>query len=454
MKKLFTTCAVALGLCSGANAQMLATFEDGFDNQLELSDEWYEQSLFIVQPEIGTNDVKEGLNTSDKCFKAVNVADADWWGNFYALKLKQPVTITESNRYLKFLAYRSEQPKLFVVEASEGGDFVEIYRGKLKTDGSWQGVVVDVGSAFMNKEVQKFRIIFSANWDDPRTGWGAITYMFDDFQLSDNPLTPGLTPVTDLSDFNIGFESQEVLDKWVAKIDMQNETNSYEIVDNPFTESTVNPGGKVFRFNKSEEASWWQGPMLYLENVLELSPDYKYLHVLVNAPESALNDLGEMVVQICVKDHLGKEHTESILIYDDEVGKWMDLVTEIVGISYVQQIEVRFDLRKDEAGEYIVAPANTFYFDEVTINNDVDPRLEIVNSMNNDLLNVTGIYGGKGNIRIEGINGSNIKIYNTLGTLMNETTLSGEANIPVSNGMYIVEVESEGKRSATKVMVK
>lgn len=454
MKKLFTTCAVALGLCSGANAQMLATFEDGFDNQLELTDEWYMQELFIVQPEIGTNDAKEGLNTSDKCFKAVNVADADWWGNFYALKLKQPVTITESNRYLKFLAYRSEQPKLFVVEASEGGDFVEIYRGKLNTDAAWEGVVVDVGSKFMDKEVQKFRIIFSANWDDPRTGWGAVTYMFDDFQLSNDPLPPGETAVSDLSDFNIGFESQDVTDRWVARVDVQNATSSYEVVDNPFTESAVNSGGKVFRFNKGEDASWWQGPMLQFNQALQVSSDYQYLHVMVYVPESALDGREDVTVQLCAKDFSGKENAESFGIWDDETNEWIDLVMPITNISYIKQVEVRFDLRKDEAGEYIVAPANTFYFDEVTINNDINPRLEIVTGMNNDLLNVTGIYGGKGSIRIEGIDGSNIKIYNTLGILMNETTLSGEANIPVNNGIYIVEVESGGKRSATKVMVK
>ena len=41
------------------------------------------------------NPSKSGINTSDKCVGATNVANADWWKNFLMLDLQEPVTIDD-----------------------------------------------------------------------------------------------------------------------------------------------------------------------------------------------------------------------------------------------------------------------------------------------------------------------------------------------------------------------
>lgn len=172
-------------------SQILGTFEDKSTDQLLLSGHWITETLFKKTPNIYDNPRKDGINTSDKCFGAVNVANADWWGNFYSLNLKTPVTITNENRFLIFQAYRSIQPKSVRIgfNSREGDD--AIFEGKLSKDAQWEEIVIDLGKTRMGETLNAIFFVFSCNWDDPRTGWGEAEYYFDNFRLSATP--PPLT---------------------------------------------------------------------------------------------------------------------------------------------------------------------------------------------------------------------------------------------------------------------
>ena len=95
MKKVFTLLFLSfffVGL--SVNAQMLATFEDDEDENVNWASfpGWHE-TRFIEggAPQVGANTDKTGINKSDKCLFAVNVADADWWGNFATITFIEPV---------------------------------------------------------------------------------------------------------------------------------------------------------------------------------------------------------------------------------------------------------------------------------------------------------------------------------------------------------------------------
>jgi hypothetical protein len=90
-------------------------------------------------PQIGDNSSKSGNNTSDKCLLAINIANADWWGNFAVLGLKNPVTITQANRYLHVKVYRSIQPKNFRLGFNDREETGEVFQGT---------VLVCAGGAF------------------------------------------------------------------------------------------------------------------------------------------------------------------------------------------------------------------------------------------------------------------------------------------------------------------
>jgi hypothetical protein len=456
MKKFFTICALAVGLTHAAKAQVLATFEDFANDQLELGDKWYEKARFVVEPSVGDNSAKGGLNTSNKCFVAVNVADADWWGNFGELKLKTPVVITAQNRYLKFLAYRSIQPKDFRVGIN--GDHEEassVYQKSLSADSKWEGVVVDLGAKFMGQELKSIVFLFSCNWTTPRSGWGAATYMYDNFELSDTPLPPGVTEVTDLSDFYINFEDQSKIDKWVSAFDPINASNAYQIVDNP-VKSEINPTVKAVKFDKSADASWWQGFRTVFNGALKVSNDHKYLHAMLWVPQSALNEnTGSVDVQLCAKDFSGNENNRTEKIWDDQVDEWIDVVMEISSLSYVSELTVRFDVQQDNNGNYINSPANTYYVDEIALSSSPDARSS-VSGIKKGTVGQQAIWvSGKNDaIEVHSEIPANVKVYSLLGRLIHETSFSGSVLIPSQKGAYLVKVDSGANSKTSKVLVK
>lgn len=457
MKKLFTICVIALCACFASKAQTLATFEnDGADDILKV-DGWWMPELFVIGPSIMDNTDKSGLNTSDKCVGAVNVADADWWGNFLPLKLDSPIEITEENRYLKFLAFRSLQEKEMVVYFNTKDN--EIWRGKLTEANKWEGLTFDLID-YVGQELTHIEICVSANWSDPRTGWGVATYLFDNFEISNNPIPTGKTVYepSALADFYINFEDDAQITKWFTKIDPIIEENSFEIVDNP-VKSTVNPTDKVLKFDKSDLASWWQGIYIPFTGAMQISDEYKYLHVMVWLPEESLNE-DRVVAELCTKDFFSKENTKSYTIWDDEVGEWKDLVLEISQIEYLDEVTVRFDIRQEENDEgdlvYINSPANTFYFDEITLNDNPMPRTRIGGSGvdKTEALPEIEVLGLDNAVKVCTSKPANVKIYSMTGVLINEASIIETSSIAASNGLYLVKIESEGKEKAVKVLVK
>jgi hypothetical protein len=466
MKNIFFTLVLCLCFVPAMNAQTLAAFEDLAEDNLLLSDYgtsgdpyWYESSLFVDGglPQVGNNPAVGGNNTSAKCLLAINVADADWWGNFAVLGMKTPITITESNRYLHVKVYRSIQPKDFRIGFNGREDANIVFSGTVANDATWENIVCDLGASFMDADLEYIYIIWSTNWSDPRTGWESATYAFDDFTLSDSPLPPDVTPV-DGNGLKIGFESQSEITQWVQEFDLINADNTAEIIDNPFTTSAVNSAGKALQFNKSADASWWQGYRIVFNNVLSVGGDYpNYLHTLVYIPGSVLEDgmLG-VDVQLCAKDHTGKENTALFTVWDDEVDEWIDLVMEINQIEYLKEVTVRYDLRKNENDEYINSPANTFYLDEIVFDKDENPRTEINTGINKPAAQPLAKVTATGEaIQIYTSKNAGIQVYNVVGQLIESAYTSGNRSIPVNKGLYIVKVASEnGEKQITKLLVK
>lgn len=168
------------------SGQVLATFEDNNTDKLTLSDHWFTSELFISPPGIYNNPDKSGINTSNKCFGAVNAPNADWWGNFYSLNLATPIVIGENNRYLSFMVYRSIQPKEMRIGFNGREDSDEIFYGKAAHDAKWEKIVIDLGATRMGQTLDGIYFIFSCNWNEPRSGWGNAEYYFDNFELLGN----------------------------------------------------------------------------------------------------------------------------------------------------------------------------------------------------------------------------------------------------------------------------
>ncbi|MBR5393570.1 MAG: xylanase [Bacteroidaceae bacterium] len=188
---LLSILAMFLALTASAQGTLLADFENGGTGKLRIGTD-YAASLFKVTPKVMTNPDKTGINTSNRCVGATNVANAGWWQNFLVLELKTPVVIKDDNCFLSMLAYRSIQPKDMRIGINGYGDTEQIFQGKLSQDATWQELTFDL-EAFYGQRLQKIYIILSCNWSDPSSGWGEATYCFDDIRLS------GAEPLPDAS---------------------------------------------------------------------------------------------------------------------------------------------------------------------------------------------------------------------------------------------------------------
>jgi hypothetical protein len=464
--KNISTLLFCLAFAWTTNAQTLATFENVENDNLYLSDYgasgdpfWYDNALFIDGglPQIGDNPSKSGNNTSDKCLLAINIANADWWGNFAVLGLKNPVTITEANRYLHVKVYRSIQPKNFRLGFNDREEAGEVFQGTVTNDATWENLVCDLGTKFMGETLEYLHIIWSTNWSDPREGWDAATYAFDDFTLSDNPLPPGIELV-DGSALKIGYESQAEIDQWVQEFDLQNADNTAAIINNPFTNSEVNAGGKILQFNKSDQASWWQGYRINFKGIMAAGDDNpNYLHALVYVPAGVLEDgMMGVDVQLCAKDHMGNENAEVFTVWDDEVDEWIDLVMDINKIEYLKEVTVRYDLRKDAEDNYVNSPANTFYLDEIVFNKDGEPRTYIEAGIKETRsLPFATVTATAGAIKIASAKNAAIRLYNAQGKRIHSANVNGTVTLPVEKGIYIVKLNApNGEQQIDKLLVK
>ena len=184
-------------LTVGAQSTLLADFESGTAGRLKIGQD-YTGGLFRVAPRVMTNPDKAGINTSNRCVGATNVANAGWWKNFLILELKMPVIINDDNCMLSMLAYRSIQPKDMRIGFNTHEDSGQLYQGKLKADGVWEELTLNMED-FYGKKLEKIVIVLSCNWSDPTSGWSEATYCFDDIRLSGGDPLPDVSVRIDTS---------------------------------------------------------------------------------------------------------------------------------------------------------------------------------------------------------------------------------------------------------------
>lgn len=180
MRKLLLSLISLLAMQAGAQT-LLTNFDDV--NGVTISIEQTKASLFTMIPQVVDNPDKTGINTSDKCLGATNIANADWQGNLVCLKLNEPITINAYTRYMSLMMWRGVQAKYCRIGINGYKEENEVYLEKLANTGQWERIIIDL-NAFNSQTLNEIYIIFSCNWDMPRRGWTAASYYIDDIRLS------------------------------------------------------------------------------------------------------------------------------------------------------------------------------------------------------------------------------------------------------------------------------
>jgi hypothetical protein len=414
--------------------------------------------------EIKDNPDKTGLNKSDKALHMSSLKGHSWWPDFLVMNLAEPITVTEETRYLHVYLYRENLNKGFSLYLTDGTLPEDVDKGTKRFDmqltkpATWEDVVVDL-KWFIDNQTPLTAVSFlvDRNWggeDEPATN-----YYFDEISLNSSNLPRGINILAD-KEMLLFPGNTASYNKWVGTLDTQHAENTSAIVANPFTSEmeTLN-SASIMQFNKSANASWWQGARFVLTGTLPVGVEgaSSYLHVMVNVPEmDATKDY--YVIQLNVKDFSGKEMDsgDAIKYWADDKGKWIDCVLDVTSMGYVSELSVRFDVRRDDSDAHINSPAGVFYLDAIAINGSeeqrtkVDAPTKIVN-INKDN---TKIYSWNRNILVEG-NVTTIEVYNLTGSLVSRVPANGtRTEIPVvKGGVYLVRTVSATKNVFTSKVV-
>ena len=413
---------------------------------------------------ITVNPDKTGLNTSDNALQFSSLKGKSWWPDFANFDLAAPIAITAENRYLHFYHFRENLNQSFSVNINKETTWEDVDKGTKRFDmnlskpGTWEDVVVDLKWFMDNNEaLSKICILMDENW-----GGGAespTNYYFDEIALNNSKLPRGINILTD-TEMSLFPGNTASYTKWVSALDLQNTENTSEILANPFTTQTaVLNSAQTMKFNKSANASWWQGVRFKLNGVLPVgvAGASSYLHVMVNIPEMEVGK-DYYVVQLNAKDFMGKQidSGDAIKYWADDKGKWIDCVFDVTSLGYVSELTVRFDLRRDALDALVNSPAGVFYLDALAINSNVDARTAViaptrVNTLNKDN---TKIYSRNHNILVEG-NVSSIEVYSLLGTLVKTVNAKGlTTEIPVvKTGVYLVKTVAANRSVFTSKVI-
>jgi hypothetical protein len=411
----------------------------------------------IAYSSIVDNPEKAGINKTNKALILKSLMGKSWWPDFFVFTLAAPVSITADNRYLHIYHYRQNLNQGYSVNINKQQTWedpdkgTKRFDGNLSTAGKWEDIVIDLLWFKENAEpLSDICILMDRNW-----GGGAedpTDYYFDEVVLNNQPLARGVVLLegTDL----LNGQSQPQID--ALTFDTQNGTNTYEFIANPFTTSTVNSNGKVLKFHKSADASWWQGMKVNFPGLHTVAYGTKqYLHVFVKA------DI-DCKIQLQVIDNADGDRTEMFTYPKTEIsGEWFDLVWDLSSYAAIKSVAVRFDVQTDELGGWINnTPAGDFYMDDITLDGNPDQReTTVIQSVKPSNAGNLKVYTSERTIYFSSNDAVNANVYDMLGRNVVSRTINNGSDLNAlvvpNTGIYILKVGSKtGAVSTAKVFVK
>ena len=193
---------------SKAAETVLISFENPLSTEMVSETKWSVSPLpsWVISHGIVDNPVKDVLkNNTNKCYKVQQGANAPYEKNFVYFQLKEPITITEENRYLHIKHYRqvlndewmvtlntSKSPYIFFWEQDKRGTYR--FEGQNALPGQWEDIVVDLSYLIYNNEkLTDFNFGFSMDWNGSFTN-PASDYYVDEIVLSNSSTPRILTP--------------------------------------------------------------------------------------------------------------------------------------------------------------------------------------------------------------------------------------------------------------------
>ena len=412
MRTILTTCAMLLSAFA-MNAKNVYCFD--FETQETTPSDYREAYYIVAGPEVISNPVKTGINTSEKVlFFTSQEGIADWGGLNVSLK---DYTTTADVRYL-YMKVRVEPDVVcnFAVSVANDGTFYPgsipcRLDGKTELSGEWKEVGFTLDSDLTFDEI---RI-------NPNV---ATSFYIDDIRLSNEPVPEQV--IEELEPMSLMDFEDENIDAWTS-----HGGGSIELANNPAKDPLVNNSEYTIKgwipqgFDPS-----YDGAKLNVGGMT--TEDSRYVHVKYFHHQNEMKT-DQQSLRILINNNGTVLQTETM----SDVDTWTDVTIDLGVGTLVQFLNFFVD------GWW-----QNLYLDDIEI--DGSPVRNTSGIENNMVSNEFEIdlNGGKIEVRAQDEN-ARLEIFNISGMLVGRGM--GILSIDQPKGIYIIKHTVGNKVSIKKV---
>ncbi len=394
---------------------VIADFEDGTLNAFE---ECVIEGDGVTSFEVVDNPETAGLNTSGKALKVINGNGEDWGG--LKMKLAEPIVASE-NRYIHIMM-KFENIGIQNFHFAVFSNTIEKWSLLTNARSEWFDYVIDlndVEGTAIDSVVSLRYLPRSANYTNP----GNVVHI-DEIIVNNDPTPRGgynhIDVAGTIADFNDG-----TLNKLTC-IDDGGGVASFEVADNPDA-SGINASSKALKFvTPSTSGEWWPGLLITFPKPVVVNDDTRYLHIMTYAESD--DQTYELAINLTNQHYLGQAGVAAgWKDYVIDLGAYMG--QKLAGFRHCTRIDGASNLNK------------TRYIDEIAVSADPTPRTSGVTSVPENTVQTATIFNSSNGITIQGTEGK-FEIYNVSGMLVQTGIATGDTQVNLLKGFYIVKVGS------------
>lgn len=462
-------------------------FENGVDStyaQYVGMVPWLNAAIEVSVDTVVSNPEKNGINETDQCWM-VTEANGGWWSNFWNVRIADiavsnenayhegamthpigepgSITITEENRYLHVMHYRSALTQGFSLNINTSKNHPNEAAGTYRWDtnnseaGVWQDHVFDLKALIDNENAFcGFSVIVNRSWGGVNNPAEPTSYGFDEIVLSSSAIPRGATILSGADNLLNASDTAKINSYTFQESPTYDET-TVEFIPNMFTDDIINAGGDIVKITKEDSVTWWKAFNMDFNGMYLIEPGVtQYLHILFMADTT-------MDFQISVRDISNKEYT-SIETYDKEALTeygfgFFDYVMDLSEMQGITSLAIRPNLQKNEDDTYRNdLPGCTVYIDEIIIDGNpdirMDPILGLFKTPKSNDVNIN-VFSSNGQINILGEQLLSADVYTISGIKLKSQNLQQNTSISVSEqGIYLVKVNSVEGNIVRKVIVR
>lgn len=397
---------------------------------------------YIKAFDVINNPTSSGINTSAKVLRIQEEGELQWWNNTVVYNLTSPVTISSANRYLHIKHLR---PRItgggFIVSLNAANATNGMASGANRFDANlsaineWQDIVIDLNTLITNNvPLSNVNICIDINdWGSSLAPLG--DYLFDDIVLSNSPLPRGTTFLTgnNLYDFETATSGN------ITGVSTHSDAGNPVTypVSNPF-QTTTNPSLNVGHRSAISSINWWVGMEFSFVNPVQVNETHKYLHVMLTTPIDAQK------VTFDVKQGATKVISDQVKTITT-ANTWQDIVIDVSAMAYISGMAIK-------CGNWDGTAAGDYYFDNIYIDDNPNPRVNIATDVKSTEL-FKQVYANGKNIVVNNNTDKPmlVEIYNAAGQKIESKIISQKNIFELhETGLYFVNAGG----TAYKVILK